>query len=159
MGRPGGRAGRADRLAARQAVAACLHVYEPETGDWNVRFVSERFSAEPVVLLAFARRSRGLLVAPDNPRRIFSVADLAGKRVAVRQPKVGGRALFDHLTRLIVEKLLLDPTEQLKALPDEETQVAYTEAVNRLFRLRDEGGSTAEDGTGRGVRPAQRRSN
>jgi len=49
------------------------------------------------------------------------------------------RALFDQLTRLIVEKLLLDPTEQLKALPDEETQAAYTEAVNRLFRLRDEG--------------------
>ena len=48
------------------------------------------------------------------------------------------RALFDQLTRLIVEKLLLDPTEQLKALPDEETQAAYTEAINRLFRLRDE---------------------
>jgi hypothetical protein len=53
------------------------------------------------------------------------------------------RAAFDQLTRLIVEKLLLDPTEQLKALPDEETQAAYTEAVNRLFRLRDDNGSTA----------------
>ena len=79
-------------------------------------------------------------------------------------PKLAGlppetRALFDHLTRLIVEKLLLDPTEQLKGLPDEETQVAYTEAVNRLFRLRDESGTTAPDGTGSNVRPAQRRSN
>jgi hypothetical protein len=42
------------------------------------------------------------------------------------------------VTRLIVEKLLIVPTEQLKALPDEETQVAYTEMVNRLFRLRDD---------------------
>jgi glutamyl-tRNA reductase len=63
-------------------------------------------------------------------------------------PKLAGlppetRALFDHLTRLIVEKLLLDPTEQLKALPDEETQAAYTEAVNRLFRLRDDAGAAA----------------
>jgi glutamyl-tRNA reductase len=48
------------------------------------------------------------------------------------------RAKVDEVTRLIVEKLLLEPTEQLKALPDEETQAAYTEAVNRLFRLRDE---------------------
>jgi glutamyl-tRNA reductase len=40
------------------------------------------------------------------------------------------------MSRLLVEKLLLEPTEQLKALPDEETQMAYTEAVNRLFRLR-----------------------
>ena len=47
------------------------------------------------------------------------------------------RARVDEVTRLIVEKLLLEPTEQLKALPDEETQVAYTEAVNRLFRLRE----------------------
>ena len=48
------------------------------------------------------------------------------------------RARVDEVTRLIVEKLLLEPTAQLKALPDEETQVAYTEAVNRIFRLRDD---------------------
>jgi glutamyl-tRNA reductase len=49
------------------------------------------------------------------------------------------RARVDDVTRLIVEKLLLEPTEQLKALPDEETQASYTEAMNRLFGLR--GGS------------------
>ena len=48
------------------------------------------------------------------------------------------RAKVDEVTRLIVEKLLLEPTEQLKGLPDEETQVAYTEAINRLFRLRED---------------------
>jgi glutamyl-tRNA reductase len=47
------------------------------------------------------------------------------------------RVRVDEVTRLIVEKLLLEPTEQLKALPDEETQAIYTEAVNRLFRLGD----------------------
>ena len=49
------------------------------------------------------------------------------------------RTRIDEVTRLIVEKLLLEPTEQLKALPDEETQAAYTEAVSRLFRLGDAG--------------------
>jgi len=48
------------------------------------------------------------------------------------------RARVDEVTRLMVEKLLIEPTEQLKALPDEETQVAYTEMVNRLFRLRED---------------------
>jgi len=48
------------------------------------------------------------------------------------------RARVDEITRLIMEKLLLEPTEQLKMLPDEETQVQYTEAVNRLFGLRAE---------------------
>ena len=47
------------------------------------------------------------------------------------------KSRVEEVTRLIVEKLLLEPTEQLKALPDEETQAAYTEAVNRLFRLGD----------------------
>jgi glutamyl-tRNA reductase len=51
------------------------------------------------------------------------------------------RTRVDEVTRLIVEKLLLEPTEQLKALPDEETQAAYTEAVNRLFRLQEEDAS------------------
>ncbi len=57
-----------------------------------------------------------------------------------------------------MEKLLLDPTEELKALPDEETQVAYTEAVNRLFRLRTEGSSTTEEGAADDVSQAHRRS-
>ena len=59
---------------------------------------------------------------------------------------------------MIVEKLLLDPTEQLKALPDEETQVAYTEAINRLFRLRDEGGPTGTGTSADDITPAHRRS-
>ena len=48
------------------------------------------------------------------------------------------RTRVDDLTRLLVEKLLLEPTEQLKALPDEETQTAYTEVVSRLFGLRED---------------------
>jgi glutamyl-tRNA reductase len=61
----------------------------------------------------------------------------------------------DEITRLIVEKLLLEPTEQLKGLPDEETQAAYTEAINRLFRLRDEESDSVEPSES--VTPAKRR--
>ena len=67
------------------------------------------------------------------------------------------RARVDEVTRLIVEKLLLEPTEQLKALPDEETQAAYTEAVNRLFRLRMDAAQDAADGNPQPA-PADRRS-
>jgi glutamyl-tRNA reductase len=45
------------------------------------------------------------------------------------------RARVDELTRLIVEKLLLTPTEQLKGLGDAETIAAYSEAITRLFGL------------------------
>jgi glutamyl-tRNA reductase len=63
----------------------------------------------------------------------------------------------EEVTRLIVEKLLLEPTEQLKGLPDEETQVAYTEAVNRLFRLREGEPLPAPDEGATEVTPADRR--
>jgi glutamyl-tRNA reductase len=56
------------------------------------------------------------------------------------------KARIEEVTRLIVEKLLLEPTEQLKALPDEETQAVYTEAVNRLFRLGDDGAAATASG-------------
>ena len=67
------------------------------------------------------------------------------------------RARVDEITRLIVEKLLLDPTEQLKALPDEETQVAYTEAVNRLFRLRAHESASENSDPSTPTRPPDRR--
>jgi glutamyl-tRNA reductase len=46
------------------------------------------------------------------------------------------RARLDEVTHLIVEKLLLTPTEQLKGAEDEATALAYADALNRLFRLR-----------------------
>jgi glutamyl-tRNA reductase len=45
------------------------------------------------------------------------------------------RARVDEITHLIVEKLLLTPTEQLKSVSDESTVVAYSDALNRLFGL------------------------
>ena len=127
---------------------------------------SEIEHAEAIVaaeLQKFAawRRSRGAVQTVVALRDHFD----AVRRSELQRldPKLAGlppetRALFDHLSRLIVEKLLLHPTEQLKALPDEETQVAYTEAVNRLFRLRDEGGSSGPTVSPDNVTPAQRRS-
>jgi glutamyl-tRNA reductase len=56
------------------------------------------------------------------------------------EPKMAGlppdaRARVDEITHLIIEKLLLTPTEQLKSISDEATAVAYADAVNRLFSL------------------------
>ena len=45
------------------------------------------------------------------------------------------RACVDEITRLIVEKLLLTPTEQLKGLGDHDTLAVYSEALTRLFGL------------------------
>lgn len=57
------------------------------------------------------------------------------------------RARVDEITHLIVEKLLLTPTEQLKAVGDAEAVAAYSEALTRLFGLaeRDDAQSNRHD--------------
>ncbi|HZB24704.1 MAG TPA: hypothetical protein VE379_01140, partial [Vicinamibacterales bacterium] len=56
------------------------------------------------------------------------------------QPKLAGlppdaRARVDEITRLLVEKLLLSPTENLKTLDDETMLTVYAEAIHRIFSL------------------------
>src|SRR4029077_13292435 len=48
------------------------------------------------------------------------------------------RARVDEITHLIVEKLLLTPTEQLKSLGNSDAVAAYTEALTRLFALTEQ---------------------
>jgi glutamyl-tRNA reductase len=48
------------------------------------------------------------------------------------------RSRVDEVTRLIVEKLLLAPTEQLKAASDADTVATYADALNKLFGLTQE---------------------
>jgi glutamyl-tRNA reductase len=121
---------------------------------------AERIVAEEVAKFTAWQRSRGAIPTVVALRERFDA--IRRSELQRLDGKLAGlppdtRALFDQVTRLIVEKLLLEPTEQLKALPDEETQVAYTEAVNRLFRLRDgEAVPDAGDAAAE-ITPAERR--
>lgn len=65
------------------------------------------------------------------------------ERLAPKLASLGpdARARVDEITHLIVEKLLLTPTEQLKAASDPEDVAAYAEALNRLFSLAPAGGN------------------
>jgi glutamyl-tRNA reductase len=102
---------------------------------------AESIVNEEVTKFMAWQRSRGAVPTVVALRQRFEA--IRRSELQRLEGKLGGlppeaRARVDEVTRLIVEKLLLEPTEQLKALPDEETQAAYTEAVNRLFRLADE---------------------
>ena len=109
---------------------------------------AEEIVAEEVGRFMAWRRSRGAVTTVVSLRQRFdeirrSELQRLDFKLAGLDPQA--RARVDEITRLIVEKLLIEPTEQLKALPDEETQVAYTDAVRRLFALRDD---AATDTTG-----------
>jgi glutamyl-tRNA reductase len=63
------------------------------------------------------------------------------------------RDRVDEITHLIVEKLLLTPTEQLKAVGDGDAVNVYTEALTRLFGLDSSTDSPAKESN---VQPFER---
>jgi putative molybdopterin biosynthesis protein len=85
------------RLAERRAVAAGMHVFEAERGDWNRGHTAARAGHAPVVLAEWAMRQQGLILAPGLATAVRSIADLAGRRVARRQPSAGAGLLLAHL--------------------------------------------------------------
>ena len=86
------------RLGEGQAVAAGIHLPEPaaagEPDGWNVRHVRDALPAAPVVVVEWAWRERGLILAADNPLIVRGIADLAGRRIVPRQIEAGSQQLF-----------------------------------------------------------------
>ena len=82
------------RFAAGDAALAGLHL--PEENGWNVRSV-DHLNLKEAVLVGWATRKRGLLVSQEAASTIRSIADLKGKRVAMRQAGTGTALLFSRL--------------------------------------------------------------
>jgi glutamyl-tRNA reductase len=80
-------------------------------------------------------RSRGAIPTVVALRQRFeSIRRSELERLASGLPP-DTRGRVDDITRLIVEKLLLTPTEQLKSISDPETIGTYSDALTRLFAL------------------------
>ena len=88
-----------ERLAAGSALAAGIHLFDEDGGDYNVAAVRRALGARDAVVLEWAWRRQGLVVAPGNPRGVSGIADLgaAGMRVAHRQSGSGSALLFRRL--------------------------------------------------------------
>ena len=104
---------------------------------------AERIIGEEVERFAAWLRSRGAIPTVVALRQRFEA--IRRSELDRLQHKLSGlppeaRARVDEVTRLIVEKLLLTPTEQLKSL-DNETMAAYSDALTRLFSLTPGNGS------------------
>ncbi|MCB1792343.1 MAG: helix-turn-helix transcriptional regulator, partial [Gammaproteobacteria bacterium] len=85
------------RFVANEGVAAGLHVYDAADDSWNVRAVGEALRDAPVVLIEFAWRERGLIVAPGKARAFPDAAALRGHRVVPRQAGAGSQVLLEQL--------------------------------------------------------------
>ncbi|MBU8536328.1 helix-turn-helix transcriptional regulator [Falsiroseomonas tokyonensis] len=116
-------------LQAGEAVAAAIHLLDPDSGRFNEPAVRDLLAGQPVVGLTWAWRDQGLLLAPGNPLGIRAVADLArpGLRVIGRQPRAGSHVLLMHL--LAEAGLLLEAIGFLAepALAEDEVAAAVAE--------------------------------
>jgi putative molybdopterin biosynthesis protein len=87
------------RLAAGKAIAAGMHVYEPEAEDWNRGHLERAMAGMPVVLVEWAWRAQGLVVPADNPKGITGLGDLVGLTLKPRQELSGSHILLEYLMR------------------------------------------------------------
>ena len=96
---------------------------------------AESIVAEEVDKFGQWLRSRGVVPTVVALRQRFeSIRRSELDRLTATLP-ADARGRVDEITRLLVEKLLLTPTEQLKSLSDPETVGTYSEALTRLFAL------------------------
>jgi putative molybdopterin biosynthesis protein len=78
---------------------AGTHAIDPATGTYNDVAVRRYVPDKRVALVHFARRTQGLIVAPGNPLRLRTLADVAERRARFvnRQRDAGTRLLLDLL--------------------------------------------------------------
>ncbi len=88
-----------ERLARGEAAGALMHLPSADLADFNRAEAEERLRGCNVVLVEWARREQGLLLARGNPKKIRGVKDLArrGVSVAARQPGAGSAVLLERL--------------------------------------------------------------
>jgi putative molybdopterin biosynthesis protein len=112
-----------ERLGAGEAVVAGLHLLDGETGEYNVPAVTRTLPSQGLVLIEWAWRTQGLVVAAGNPRGIATLADLKTGAVPVirRQEAAGSQLLLAHL--LEREGLALDKLDFVAETARSETDL------------------------------------
>lgn len=85
-------------LRRGEAHVAGSHLLDPDTGDYNWRYIDQYLPERDVVLVTLVRREQGLIVPPGNPQGITSIDDLTREGVSIvnRQRGAGTRILLDY---------------------------------------------------------------
>ena len=86
-------------LLAGRAVACGLHLRDAATGNYDASIQANKLAGLGFVVIEWARRRQGLIVAQGNPARIATIGDLkkAGVRVVTHQEGSVSALLFSKL--------------------------------------------------------------
>ncbi len=82
------------RFQRGEAVASGLHLFDDASCEWNRAVVADCLADRPIVLIEWAWRQRGLIVAPEVAGDIHTIGDLAGRTVVRRQAEAGSQRLL-----------------------------------------------------------------
>ena len=83
------------RFQKHEGIASGLHVYNVNSGHWNKDEIKSRFNHQPVVLVEWAKRQRGIITSED--KTISRLNDLPGHKVVPRQTESGSQVLLTAL--------------------------------------------------------------
>lgn len=86
-------------IGRNQAHLAGVHLFDPQTKEYNVPYIKKLLPEQKVHLVNLAYRMQGWIVPQGNPGKVKTVEDLAAKNLSFinRQKGAGTRLLFDHL--------------------------------------------------------------
>jgi len=104
------------RLARGEVLAAAIHLHRIEGDDdsANAGAVASAPGLHDVVLIAFARREQGLLVAPGNPLKLSDIASAAAARARMALRPQGAGAQLLLLALLARARIAFDALSTLK---------------------------------------------
>jgi excisionase family DNA binding protein len=103
------------RFASGEAMLCGMHVLDVETGEYNLPVIKSVLQDQDIVVLEWAWRDQGLVVAKGNPLAIRGPADLAGKKARLigRQNGSGSQILLDYLlAKAGIDKALIDSIDK-----------------------------------------------
>ena len=114
-------------LRRGEAHLAGSHLLDPETGEFNLRYIREYLPDVRVTLITLVGRQQGLMTVRGNPKGIYTLEDLFRENVTFinRQRGAGTRVLLDYqLNRIEKEARLIRGYNQ-----EEYTHLAVAAAV------------------------------
>jgi molybdate-binding protein/DNA-binding XRE family transcriptional regulator len=84
-------------LGRGEAHAAGTHLWDPESGEYNLPYVRRELAGRRVVVVTLSQWQQGLIVAHGNPRGITGPADLARQDITIvnREAEAGSRTMLD----------------------------------------------------------------
>lgn len=88
-----------EELSAGRAMIAGTHLIEPDSGRYNISAVRNLLPYPDILMIHWANRVQGLLMARGNPHAVASLRDVAerGLRFATRGQGAGSQVLLDLL--------------------------------------------------------------